>query len=63
MLDFWLWITELIGGFTNAWEWLTTPLLPQLGEVLGLVTTPLALIGMGGLTAYIAYAIIRWIGV
>lgn len=50
---FWSWATELVKGFSEAGTWLTTNL-----PVINL--PPLAIIGFGGLTAFIAIAVVKW---
>lgn len=61
MGEFWSWVTEIIKSFSGAWSWLTTPLSSELEGVLGIATTPLALITFTGLVAFIGVAIVKWL--
>lgn len=58
---FWNWTTNLITGFANAFEWLTTPLNSELDGILGISTTPLFLVTFSGLVLFLGIAIIRWL--
>lgn len=61
MNEFWTWVTNVISGFASAWTWFTTPLNSELDGLLGIVTTPIALISFTGLVGYISYAVVRWL--
>ena len=61
MIEFWNWVTNIITGFAGAWTWFTTPLNSELDGLLGIVTTPIALISFTGLVGYIGYAVVRWL--
>lgn len=53
-LDF---IKNVVGGFLTAGEWLNTPI--TIGDYFSF--TPIMLLSIGGLTAFLTVAIIKWV--
>lgn len=50
------WIYQVIQGFATAWSWLNSEVI-KVGDVS---FSPLLLLTFGGLTAFVAVAIIKW---
>lgn len=50
------WFYNLLTGFSGALAWLVSPI--TIGD---LQVSPLGIISFGGLTAFIAVAIVKWV--
>lgn len=64
MANIWIgWLRDFILGLQSAGEWLTSQPFKDIEGLPAVISniTPLALIGIGGLTAFVIVAVIKWI--